>query len=150
MLGATRAWGLFLKSPETFRANSGATIPLKSSQRRGSYKPSHFAILLVFLTLKRVKRSAFQTSGLQFYNWLVEPEKFSGLSRNRPLDSDKSKCRTALIGTVQSFLWKKKTEEASFTWLLKSPSVMELNLAPNSSRNASILQSTCSALQYEG
>ena len=43
--------GLFLKSSETFGPILGATIPFVSSQRLGS-KPSKFAILLVFLTLK--------------------------------------------------------------------------------------------------
>ena len=43
----------FSKVPKvSFRAYfKGATIPFISSQRRGS-KPSNFAILLVFLTLK--------------------------------------------------------------------------------------------------
>ena len=31
------------------------------------------------------KDQLFKTSGLQFDNWLSRPEKFSGLSRNRPL-----------------------------------------------------------------
>ena len=26
----------------------------------------------------------FKTSGLQFYDWLFEPERLSGISRNRP------------------------------------------------------------------
>ena len=51
-------WGLFLKSPETFRVSSGATIPFISSQRRGS-KPSNFAVLLIFLTLKTCKKIIF-------------------------------------------------------------------------------------------
>ena len=42
-----------------FGSISGATISFISSQRQGS-KPSNFAILLVFLTLTHVKRSAFQ------------------------------------------------------------------------------------------
>ena len=41
----------FLKVPKLFGPNSGATIPFISSQCRAS-KPSNFAILLVFLTLK--------------------------------------------------------------------------------------------------
>ena len=76
------------------------------------------------------------------------PKSFRDLARNRLLHScDQCNCygRTVLLGIVQSFLWN-KTEDTSFTWLLKSSSVMELNVAPNCSRNASILQSTCSAL----
>ena len=41
----------FSKVPKLFRHITGATIPFISSQRRG-FKPSKFAILLVFLTLK--------------------------------------------------------------------------------------------------
>ena len=37
-----------------------------------------------FLHEKHVKRSAFQNKWIQFENWLFRPEKFSGLSRNRP------------------------------------------------------------------
>ena len=47
------------KVPTILRPISGATIPFKSSQRRG-FKPSNFAILLGFLTLKTCWRSAFQ------------------------------------------------------------------------------------------
>ena len=50
--------GLSLKSPETFRSLSGATIPFISSQRRGS-KPSNFALLLIFLILKTCKKISF-------------------------------------------------------------------------------------------
>ena len=32
-----------------------------------------------------LKDQRFKTSGLQFDNWLFGPEKFSGLSRDRPL-----------------------------------------------------------------
>ena len=41
----------FSKVPKLFGSISGATIPVISSQRQGS-KPSNFAVLLVFLTLK--------------------------------------------------------------------------------------------------
>ena len=46
-----RAGACFSKAPKPFGPISGATIPFISSQRRGS-KPSNFAVLLVFLTLK--------------------------------------------------------------------------------------------------
>ena len=32
------------------------------------------------------KDQLFETSGLEFDNWLLRSEKFSGLSRNRPLN----------------------------------------------------------------
>ena len=41
----------FSKVQKLFGSTSGATIPVISSQRQGS-KPSNFAVLLVFLTLK--------------------------------------------------------------------------------------------------
>ena len=41
----------FSKVPKLFGSLSGATIPVISLQRQGS-KPSNFAVLLVFLTLK--------------------------------------------------------------------------------------------------
>ena len=48
----------FSKVPKLFGPISGATIPFISSQRRGS-KPSNFAILLVFLTLKICSKIMF-------------------------------------------------------------------------------------------
>ena len=57
---------------------SGATIPVISLQRQGS-KPSNFAVLLVFLTLKaclKISYSKQADCGLT--------TGFSGLSRNRP------------------------------------------------------------------
>ena len=48
----------FSKVPKFLGPISGATIPVISSQRRGS-KPSNFAAILIH-TLKHVKRSAFQ------------------------------------------------------------------------------------------
>ena len=101
----------FSKVPKLFGSISGTTVPLifpilrdifssfcrpecssrpvalsslLSSQRRGS-KPSNFAILLNFFYIKNMlKDQLFETSGLQFDNWLFGSEKFSGLSRNRP------------------------------------------------------------------
>ena len=48
----------FSKVPKLFGSISGATITFISSQRRGS-KPSDFAILLVFLILKKCKKISF-------------------------------------------------------------------------------------------
>ena len=76
---SNRPWGLFLKSPETF------LVPQLFLYLRIA-KVLSFVILLVFLTLKScLKGQLFKTSGLQIDNWLFGPEKFSGLSRNRPL-----------------------------------------------------------------
>ena len=40
-----------------------------------------------------LKDQIFKTSRLQFDDWLSEPEKFSGLSRNRPLDRQEGQSR---------------------------------------------------------
>ena len=78
----------FSKVSNLFGLISGATIPFTSSQRRGS-KPSNFAIHLVFLTLKKCEKTSFSTqAGFQFDNWLFGYEKFSGFSRNRPLETN--------------------------------------------------------------
>ena len=50
--GESTAGACFSKVPKLYGPISGATISLISSQHRGS-KPSNFAILLVFSTLKR-------------------------------------------------------------------------------------------------
>ena len=57
-------WACFSKVPKLLGSLLRATISVISSQRRGS-KPSNFAILLVFLTLKHVKRSAFQNKQIE-------------------------------------------------------------------------------------
>ena len=72
---------------------SGATIPFESSQRRGS-KPSNFVVLLVFLTLKHVKRSAFQIGALHSDNWLFGRK----ISRNRPINTVIKMCSKCIQG----------------------------------------------------
>ena len=72
---------------------SGATIPFEYSQRRGS-KPSNFVVLLVFLTLKHVKRSAFQIGALHSDNWLFGRK----ISRNRPLNTVIKMCSKCIQG----------------------------------------------------
>ena len=63
---------------------SGATIPFISLQFRG-YEPSNFAILLVFLTLKTCWKISFSKQlDCSLATGFPGPEKFSGLSRNRP------------------------------------------------------------------
>jgi len=75
--------GLFLKSPMTFRAYLGChnSLYIFATPRFSTIKlcnPFDF----FFLTLKASKDPLFETSGLQFDNWLFRPEKFSGHSRN--------------------------------------------------------------------
>ena len=76
----------YSKVPKLFVATSGAIIPLKSRQRRGS-KPSNFAILfaLFFVLFSFVSFFNFQNvlidqllkrSRLQLGNWLFGPETF--------------------------------------------------------------------------
>ena len=90
----SRAWELFLKSPETFRAYFGyhnsLYILATPSIVRGSTNsaPRFYAIKLRnhlgFSYIKNMlKDQLFKPSELQFDNWLFGPEKFSGLSRNR-------------------------------------------------------------------
>ena len=76
--------GLFLKSPESFRAYFGchdslyifATPRLQANKLRNP---------ISFYYIKNVlKDQLFKISRLQFDDWLFGPEKFSGLSRNRP------------------------------------------------------------------
>ena len=81
--------GCFFKFPKLLGPISGATIPFVSLEHVGS-KPSNFAIVLVFHALIIcLKDQLFKTSGLQFYNWHFGPEKFSGLSINRPQVTNK-------------------------------------------------------------
>ena len=78
------AWGLFLEIPETFRVYFGC--------RNSFYifgTPKFFAIKLGnplgFSCIKNIlKDQLFKTSRLKFDNCVFWPEKFSGLSRNRP------------------------------------------------------------------
>ena len=82
-----RPGACFSKVQKLFGPISGATIAFISSQCQGSTS-SNFAMFLVSLHKKHIKRLTFQTNGLQFGNWLVGLEKFSELSRNTPLNVD--------------------------------------------------------------
>ena len=78
------ARGLFLKSPETLRAYFGChnSFYIFATPRFKAIRPRN---LLSFSYVKNMlKDHLFKTSGFQFNNWLFGPEKFSGLSRNRP------------------------------------------------------------------
>ena len=90
MLLATRAWRPFLESPETFRVhfgwhNSPCIFKTKASRdtNLGSY--------LNFYSLNKIgKEQLYRISGSGFYEWLFGPKKFSGLSRNGPLNGTRT------------------------------------------------------------
>ena len=71
--------GLFLKSLETFRAYFGChdSLYIFATPR---FKATKLCNPLSFL----LKDQLFKISRLQFDNWLLGDEKFSGLWRNRP------------------------------------------------------------------
>ena len=80
------SWGLFLKMPGNF---SGLLrVPqfplyLRNAEALSHQTSQSSGFSYIKITLKD---QLFKTSGLQFDNWLFGPEKFSGPSRNRPLD----------------------------------------------------------------
>ena len=78
-----RPSGLFLKSPETFRACFGChnSLYIFATPRFQAIKlrnPLSFSYIKNML-----KDQLLKISRLQFDDWLFGPEKFSGLSRNR-------------------------------------------------------------------
>jgi len=76
--------GLFLESPATFRAHFGwhnSLCIFKTKASRGTKLCSYF----YFHSLYNIwKDQLCCISRSEFYEWLFEPEKFSGLSRNGP------------------------------------------------------------------
>ena len=84
--GASR--GLFLESPETFRAHFGwhnSLCIFKTKPSRGTKRRSYF----YFYSLYNIwKDQLYRISRSEFYEWLFGPEKFSGLSRNGPQDCE--------------------------------------------------------------
>ena len=82
--GFFRPWGLFLESPETFRAHFGwhnSLCIFKMKASRGTKLCSYFD----FYSLYNIwKDQLYRISRPEFYEWLFGPEKFSGLSRNWP------------------------------------------------------------------
>ena len=79
------AWGLFLESPEAFRAYFGwhnSLCIFKTKASRGTKLCSYFYFCSLYNILKD---QLYRISRSQFYEWLFGPEKFSGLSRNGPL-----------------------------------------------------------------
>ena len=75
----------FSKVPKLFGPVSEATIPFISSQCWVlNHQRSQSSLCYTYIK-NMLKDQLFKTSGLLFENWLFGPEKFSGLSRNRPL-----------------------------------------------------------------
>ena len=78
-------WGLFLESPETFRAHFGwhnSLCIFKTKASRGTKLCRYF----YFYSLYNIwKDQLYRISRSKSYEWLFGPEKFSGLSRNGPL-----------------------------------------------------------------
>ena len=72
--------GAVSPSPETFRHISNAIIPFIASQRRDS-KPSNFAVLLVFLTLRTCNKISFSKRADSSLT-----TDYSGLSKNISLE----------------------------------------------------------------
>ena len=78
-------WGPLLGSPETFRAYFGwhnFLCMFKTKASRGTKLCGYFN----FYSLYNIWiDQLYRTSGLEFYEWLLGSEKFSGISRNGPL-----------------------------------------------------------------
>ena len=75
---------LFLESPETFWAHFGWLDSLcifKVKASRGTKLCSYFNCYSLY---NLWKEQLYRISRSHFYEWLFGPEKFSGLSRNRP------------------------------------------------------------------
>ena len=85
--GITEVRGLFLESPETFRAHfvwHNSLCIFKTKASRGTKLCSYF----YFYSLCNIwKDQLHRICRSEFYEWLFGPEKFSGLSRNGPLDA---------------------------------------------------------------
>ena len=93
----SRTWGLFLESPETFRAYFGwhnSLCIFKTKASRGTKLCSYF----YFYSLYNIwKDQLYRISRSYFYEWLFGSEKFSGLSRNGPLDSNPDLCDAGAV-----------------------------------------------------
>ena len=82
-----RVRGPFLERPETFRAHfewhsSLCIFRTKASRSTKLYSYFNFPSLCNIW-----KDQLYRISGLEFYEWLFEPKKFSGLSRKGPKKS---------------------------------------------------------------
>ena len=76
--------GLFLDSPETFRAHFGwhnSLCIFKTKVSRSTELCSYFNFYFIY---NKWKDQFYRINGSEFYEWLLGPETFSGLSRNEP------------------------------------------------------------------
>ena len=79
-------WGPFLESSETFRAHFGwhnSLCIFRTKVSRGTKLRSYFNYYPLYNIWED---QLHRISGSEFYKWLFGPEKFSGLSRNGPLE----------------------------------------------------------------
>ena len=74
--------GLFLESPETFRVRHNSLCIFKRKASRGTYLYSLYNIW---------EDQLYTINRSEFCEWLFGPEKFSGLSRNGPEESSRSR-----------------------------------------------------------
>ena len=127
------ARGLFLKCPETFRAHFGChnSLYVFATPRFSAIKLRN---PLGFIYIKNmIKDQLFKTRRLQFDKWLFGPEKFSGLSRNRPLSTEFHRdwrnlelCVTFLGVDIKKIFWKWKFR----SWLIKYHTLFSTRLSP--------------------
>ena len=103
----------FSKVPKLFEPISGATIPFISSQRRGC-KPSNFAILLAFLTLKTCQKIGFLKQG---DGSLITG--FSGPKRSRDFRETGPRRVETLVG-FESFAFYRCYSDVLFTSTFKA------------------------------
>mgnify|MGYP006973417981 CR=1 FL=1 len=110
-----QTWGLFLESPETFRAYFGwhnSLCIFKTKASRGTKPCSYF----YFYSLYNIwKDQLYTISRSQFYKWLFGPEKSSGLSRNARQDF---KSREYCVRNISSHMVTIRIGCAVFTNIL--------------------------------
>ena len=75
------------KVPKLFGCISGYIILFVSSKQR-HLEARNFEVISIFIPFKTWKDQLSRTSSSQIYKSLFGPEKFSGLSRNRSLESE--------------------------------------------------------------
>ena len=80
-----QARGLFLESPETFRAYFGWYNSLCIFKPKASWGTKLCSYFYFYSLYNIWKDQLHRICRSEFYEWLFGPEKFSGLSRNGPL-----------------------------------------------------------------
>ena len=97
----------FSKVPRFFGRISGDIILFISSKLR-CLEARNFAVIFIFIPFTTIiwKDQLYRISWSEFYEWFFWPEKFSGLSRNRPLVPQNVGGGLAQIwGTAGRFPW---------------------------------------------